>query len=142
MSDRTALPAGLHDANGNPVGPHDRPPDVTDLPLIPKNEIGPLPKGLEARMLGGNWYGNGPEIVIWHPKQEVHYNVPLCRKETMLPHAVRVVSSAARAAANGMSPYKDSIGEGYWVTNGTASNIPPDTRRSLARQRYKENRRA
>jgi hypothetical protein len=120
----------LYDADGKPVSGHDRPPDVTDLPLIPKGEFDPLPKGLEARLLGGNWYGKGPEIVIWHPKQEIHYSFPVSLKDTMLSHAIRVVLVAAKAAASGMAPYSDGIGEGYWVMNQTASNVRPEMRRT------------
>ena len=124
---------GLYDANGNPVDVHDRPPDVPDLPLMPEEEIGPLPKGLEARLLDGNWYGNGPEIVIWHPAQQVWYSVPLRKKAFMLSHAIRVVSAAASASAAGLAPYRDGIGEGYWVTGKVASNVSPDAER-LARR--------
>ena len=124
------------------TNPQDRPPNVTELPIVPEAQIGTLPSGLEARLLGGDWYGNGPEIVIWHPEHELHYNVPLKRKETMLPHAIRVVLAAAKAKSAGMEPYRDRIGEGYWVTGQVASNVSPDMRRMSNRQHYKGSHRA
>ena len=68
----------LHDADGKPVGPYDRPPDVTDLPMYPEVIAG-TPKGVELRYLGGNWYGDGPCVVFWHPKRNRHAILPVSK---------------------------------------------------------------
>jgi hypothetical protein len=69
---------GLHDAAGRPVTPDMRPPDVTALPMF-EPPIAGTPKDVEVRYLGGNWYGDGPCAVLWHPKRRVHVALPVSR---------------------------------------------------------------
>lgn len=67
-----------HDADGNPVTPDMRPPDVTDLPKFAPPIVG-TPKDVEVYYLGGNWYGDGPCAVLWHTKRECHVILPVSK---------------------------------------------------------------
>lgn len=68
----------LHDAYGNSVTPDMRPPDVTDLPLYTP-PIDGTPKDIDVHYLGGNWYGDGPCVVLWHTKRKVHAILPISK---------------------------------------------------------------
>jgi hypothetical protein len=69
---------GLCDADGNPVTPDMRPPDVTALPRFTPPIIG-TPREVEVYYLGGNWYGDGPCAVLWHTKRKCHVVLPVSR---------------------------------------------------------------
>ena len=102
--------SGLYDVAGNVVSPHDRPPDVPDLRFW--GDPPRLPRGFEARLLGGNWYGSGPMVVIWHPEWQLHVDFPLSLTTKTgprpIPKAVRVIREerkySLQAPAPGVSP--------------------------------------
>lgn len=68
----------LCDADGNPVTPDMRPPDVTSLPRFTPEIVG-TPKDVEVYYLGGNWYGDGPCAVLWHTMRECHVVLPVSK---------------------------------------------------------------
>ena len=87
--------AGLYDADGRPVTPDMRPPDVTALPMFAQ-EIKGTPSGVEVRYLGGNWYGDGPCAVLWHPKRRRHVVVPVSKLDQFCV-AVRMLTGKQAA---------------------------------------------
>lgn len=79
-------------------------PAVTDLPKIEDGALGmTIPLPIEARLLQGNWYGNGPEIVLWHPTAALQAMVPLRYRATMLKLAIDalLVAVAEKEQASG-----------------------------------------
>lgn len=74
------LAAGLYDAQNRPVTGDMRPPDVTSLPMFAQKIIG-TPEGIEVRYLGGNWYGDGPNVVLWNPTRQRYVMLPVSRLE-------------------------------------------------------------
>ena len=68
----------LHDEHGNPVASDQRPPDVDTLPFLESGALpSPPPAGIEARVLRGNWFGRGQEVVLWHPQSQKWTQFPL-----------------------------------------------------------------
>lgn len=80
----------------NRADPNVRPPNVTDLPLI-ENGVFDLPDGVEARLLDGNWYGNGPEIVL-HEFRTQRYNCIALINRVKLPVALVQLVGSKRSA--------------------------------------------
>lgn len=79
-------------------------PSVQQLPLIAPDALGiSLPPPIEAHLLYGNWYGNGPEIVLWHPRAELQALVPLRDRVKVVPLALAALieAAAAKEAARG-----------------------------------------
>lgn len=78
------------------------PRDVTDAPYVPglpriqDGAVGDLPRGVEARLLEGNWYGAGPEIVLYDVGTHRHVHVPLADRKR-LPEAMRTLIGVHRA---------------------------------------------
>jgi hypothetical protein len=65
------------DENGNPVDPDKSPGLVTLMPLLALAPGEEMPFGVGAHLLGGNYYGSGPEIVLWDGLSEMHVSFPL-----------------------------------------------------------------
>lgn len=103
------------DAEGNPVGRHEYPGDVRDLPHLDMHEGESLPYGVSAYLLNGNWYGEGPEIVLWHDAAQVHKSFPLWARSS-LQFNVAVVLEAAAMKMRG-APQKDG---GFYVRGSAA----------------------
>lgn len=106
MSSRVAPSAptshfsGLVDASGEPIPATLQPPNVADLPLIAADALPPLPDGIEARLLDGNWYGNGPEIVVYYPARQTHVNCPLADKHRVTDAAIMLMQEARQGGRN------------------------------------------
>ena len=81
------------DQDGKPVAPDQRPPDAPKLPLLALEPGEVMPPGVSAHLLGGNWYGSGPEIVLWDGLSEMHLNFPLWDRKQM-PRMLRRLAEA------------------------------------------------
>jgi hypothetical protein len=84
-----------HDGSGAPVRPDQRPPDVIDLPIYSGLK---LPKGIEARLLDGNWYGTGPMVVLCCPEHDLHVAFSLREKSREFRFALSNLIQAVQHA--------------------------------------------
>ena len=97
----------LHDAAGNTVAANQSPGDVRDLPfadraMFPALEV--LPAHIEARLLDGNWYGYGPEIILWDAASELQVSVPASSSRATISHRIRGMSRVAKRKRRGEEP--------------------------------------
>jgi hypothetical protein len=105
------LVSDLHDAEGNPVRRDQSPGDLRGFPFADQSLLPKLPGHVEARMLNGNWYGRGPEIVLWDTADEVHIMMPV----SMVKHCALYLQALKRAAAMKRRGDVEPIG-GYRVS--------------------------
>lgn len=92
----------LHDADGTPITPDMRPPDVTDLPPF-EPPISGTPRDIEVKYLGGNWYGDGPCVVLWHLKRECHVVLPVSQLRYFKDAVRRLKTHPSSRSATGYS---------------------------------------
>ena len=102
------------DQNGNPTTPDQRPcEDGRDLPPLALQGTEKLPPRVEAYLLGGNWYGAGPEIVLYDVESDMNLSFPLWDRK-QLPRFVRRLAKAA--ALKKANPAKVAQSGGVWVS--------------------------
>lgn len=124
---------GLWDANGVGVLRTQRPPDVTDLPPLAVEPGENLPDGISLRLLEGNWYGSGPEIVVLHEAEMVHYSFPLWARKQLWRY-VKVVQEAVRLKRAGVPTIKRGGIEGWNIPGSIASGSSVTDRLAKTRQ--------
>lgn len=107
------------DADGQPVLRTQRPPDVTDLPVLNPQSDETLPDGISLRLLDGNWYGSGPEIVVLHEVEMMHVTLPLWARK-QLPGRIAVVQEAVRRKRAGVPPIQHGGTEGWDIPGSFA----------------------
>lgn len=93
----TALPSGLIDTAGASIPSTRAAVDIRNLPLVAEDALPPLPKGIEARLLGTLDDGVWPTIILWSPVHEVGAEVPLQSQEHVPAVAAKLVQAIAHA---------------------------------------------
>lgn len=100
------------DQDGKPIDRDQSPGDVRLLPLLGLTPKEALPAGVSAHLLGGNWYGDGPEIVLWDGLSEMQFSFPLWDRKH-LPHWLRRLAKAGQIKKK--NPAKVIRDGGVWV---------------------------